>query len=113
MDAQPQQHNPYPAQTEPGHTNSGIPISSSYLGQMELCHQLAYGYSLDGNASQNEIPKPSRRRSSASTFAIFPAGQFIALDKTTNRVVGLTVSMRVNLDAHDAGQSWAELTNDG
>jgi hypothetical protein len=46
-------------------------------------------------------------------LAIFPEGQFMALDKATDRVVGLTVSMRVNLDANDAAKSWAELTNDG
>ncbi len=89
-----------------------VPSSSSYLGQMELCHQLAYGYSLDANASEVD-PEALTAEKFRQHLAIFPAGQFIALDKMTNRVVGLTVSMRVNLDAHDAAKSWAELTNDG
>ncbi len=88
-----------------------IPSSSKYLGQMEKCHQLAYGYTLDN------APEVDAEALTAEKFrkhlAIFPAGQFIALDKATNHVVGLTVSMRVDLKAHDAAKSWAELTNDG
>jgi len=87
-----------------------VPSSEHYLGQMEMCHQLAYDYTLDMNNVDNEALTAEKFRQHLS---IFPAGQFIALDKATDRVVGLTVSMRVNLDAHDAAKSWAELTNDG
>lgn len=87
-----------------------IPSSSKYLGQMEMCHQQAYGYTLDMNNVDAEALTAEKFRQHLS---IFPAGQFIALDRAANRVVGLTVSMRVNLDAHDAAKSWAELTNDG
>ena len=88
-----------------------VPSSAKYLGQMEMCHQLAYGYTLD-NASEvdGEALTAEKFR---QHLAIFPEGQFMALDKATDRVVGLTVSMRVNLNAHDAAKSWSELTNDG
>ncbi len=89
-----------------------IPSSNKYLGQMEMCHQLAYGYTLDANASEVDAEALTAEKF-RQHLAIFPAGQFIALDKATNRVVGLTVSMRVDLKAHDAAKSWAELTNDG
>ena len=89
-----------------------VPSSAQYLGQMEMCHQLAYGYT-----SEEDISDLDSEALTAEKFrqhlAIFPAGQFIALDKATDRVVGLTVSMRVDLNAHDAAKSWAELTNDG
>ena len=89
-----------------------VPSSSIYSGQMELCHQIGYGYSLDANAHEVD-PEALTAEKFRQHLAIFPAGQFIALDTTTDRVVGLTISMRVNLDAHDAAKSWAELTNDG
>ena len=87
-----------------------VPSSAKYLGQMEMCHQLAYGYSAEDAALDNEALTATKFR---QHLEIFPAGQFIALDTSTDRVVGLTVSMRVNLDAHDEAKSWAELTNDG
>ena len=89
-----------------------VPSSAKYLGQMEMCHQQAYGYSADAAASglDNEALTAAKFR---QHLEIFPAGQFIALDTSTDLVVGLTVSMRVNLDAHDGAKSWAELTNDG
>jgi hypothetical protein len=87
-----------------------VPSSAKYLGQMEMCHQQAYGYSAEDAALDNEALTAAKFR---QQLEIFPAGQFIALDKSTDRVVGLTVSMRVNLDAHDEAKSWAELTNDG
>ena len=87
-----------------------VPSSAKYLGQMETCHQLAYGYDAADAAVDNEALTADKFR---QHLAIFPAGQFIAVDKRTDHVVGLTVSMRVNLDAHDEAKSWAELTNDG
>jgi len=89
-----------------------VPSSAKYLGQMEMCHQLAYDYTAEDTMSglDSEALTAAKFR---QHLAIFPAGQFIALDKITDRVVGLTVSMRVDLKAHDAAKSWAELTNDG
>ena len=88
-----------------------VPSSAKYLGQMEMCHQLAYGYTLD-DASEVDSEALTAEKF-RQHLAIFPEGQFMALDKATDRVVGLTVSMRVNLNAHDAAKSWAQLTNDG
>ena len=87
-----------------------VPSSAHYLGQMEMCHQQAYGYTAAMSQLDNEALTAAKFR---QHLEIFSAGQFIALDKSTDRVVGLTVSMRVNLDAHDEAKSWAELTNDG
>lgn len=84
-----------------------VPSSSNYLAQMEQCHQLAYGYTPQQVSSEDLTAEKFRQH-----LAVFPAGQFIALDRRTDRVVGLTVSMRVNLRKH-AATTWAELTNDG
>ena len=89
-----------------------VPSSAKYLGQMEMCHQLTYGYTPDEATSELESEALTGAKF-RQHLAIFPAGQFIALDKATDRVVGLTVSMRVDLNAHDEAKSWAELTNDG
>ena len=89
-----------------------VPSSAQYLGQMEMCHQLAYGYTAEEDISELDSEALTAEKF-RQHLAIFPAGQFIAVDKTTDRVVGLTVSMRVDLKAHDAAKSWAELTNDG
>lgn len=84
-----------------------VPSSSNYLAQMEQCHQLAYGYTPHTVSSEDLSAEKFRQH-----LTIFPEGQFMALDSRTDRVVGLTVSMRVNL-RKDAAQNWAELTNDG
>jgi hypothetical protein len=84
-----------------------VPSSSSYLAQMEACHQLAYGYTPQQVSSEDLTAEKFRQH-----LTIFPEGQFIAVDRRTDRVVGLTVSMRVNLRKH-AATTWAELTNDG
>ena len=89
-----------------------VPSSAKYVGQMEMCHQLAYGYTLDAATPQGEAEALTAEKF-RQHLAILPAGQFVAVDKMTDRVVGLTVSMRVDLKAHDAAKSWAELTNDG
>lgn len=89
-----------------------VPSSERYVGQMEMCHQLAYGYTLE-NATPDDEAEALTAEKFRQHLAIFPEGQFIALDTASDRVVGLTASMRVNLDAPDEAKSWAELTNDG
>ena len=69
-----------------------VPSSSNYLAQMEQCHQLAYGYTPQQVSSEDLTAEKFRQH-----LTIFPEGQFMALDQRTDRVVGLTVSMRVNL----------------
>ena len=90
-----------------------VPSSVKYSGQMEMCHQLAYSYTNADIKTDIEAGEALTADKFRQHLAIFPEGQFMALDKATDRVVGLTVSMRVNLEAHDAAKSWAELTNDG
>ncbi len=89
-----------------------VPSSVKLLGQMEMCHQLAYNYTADDIAADGDSEALTAEKF-RKHLAIFPEGQFVAMDKATNRVVGLTVSMRVDLKTHDAAMSWAELTNDG
>ncbi|MEZ4668506.1 MAG: hypothetical protein R3E39_11365 [Anaerolineae bacterium] len=74
---------------------------------MEQCHQLAYGYTPQTVSYEDLTAEKFRQH-----LAIFPEGQFVAVDRRTDRVVGLTVSMRANLHK-DAAINWAELTNDG
>ena len=89
-----------------------VPSSFAYLERMEACHQLAYGYTVDAQAFEVD-PEAVTAEKFRSHIEIFPEGQFVAVDTRTDRVVGLTSSMRTNLNAHDAAKSWAELTNDG
>jgi hypothetical protein len=45
---------------------------------------------------------------------VFPEGQFIAVDTTTDEVVGLTASMRINFNpAESLLDSWRATTGDG
>jgi hypothetical protein len=76
---------------------------------MERCHQLGYGY--DSSVIDPEVLNAAKFR---HHLKVFPEGQFIALDRTSGEVVGLTVSMRVNasLNKHSA-RSWAAATGDG
>lgn len=86
-----------------------IPSTLEYVEQMVKCHQVAYNYTpAEITAEDLSVEK------FASHLEIFPEGQFIALEVETNTVIGLTSSMRLNLDPHKPSlRSWAEITNDG
>lgn len=86
-----------------------VPSSLEYVDQMATCHQAAYGYTPEtGNSEDLTAEKYARH------LEIFPEGQFIALEVETNTVVGVTTSMRLDLDHHkDNLRSWAEITSDG
>lgn len=86
-----------------------LPASSRYADQMERCHQVAYDY----------VPSPDDPEAlTAAKFSqhlhIFPAGQFMALDRATDTVVGTSSNMLLNFDLHKPDvRSWAEITHDG
>ncbi len=86
-----------------------IPASLRYVEQMERCHQLAYGYT-----PAEADPEDMTAEKYAYHLQVFPEGQFIALDTTTDTVVGVATSMRVHLPRHSSFLgTWAEVTGDG
>lgn len=86
-----------------------LPSSARYADPMELCHQAAYNY----------VASPDDREAlTAAKFRqhlrIFPEGQFVALNRADDTVIGTSTNMRMNLDLHQQDvRSWAEITNDG
>jgi hypothetical protein len=79
-----------------------------YVQQMEALQYIAYEVS----------PGKSDEVLTAQQFLkhqdVFPEGQFVAVDTTTDRVVGITVSMRLNYDsARPLLDSWEKTTNYG
>lgn len=87
-----------------------VPAHVDYAQQMEQTHQLAYGYTTE----YAEEPESLTAEKFREHLAIFPEGQFMALDTHTERVVGTTTNMRLQFDLlkHDV-RSWSEITNDG
>lgn len=86
-----------------------IPSRLEYVDQMVQCHQIAYDYTSAELSNEDLTPEKF-----ASHLEIFPEGQFIALEVETDTVIGLTSSMRLNIDPHKPSlRSWAEITNDG
>jgi hypothetical protein len=91
-----------------------IPSETRYVNEMEALHQVAYDY-------VGYVPTRSDGRDEALTtekfrnhLAVFPEGQFIALDKATNEVVGATVSMRLDFDpAKPTLERWIKTTDFG
>lgn len=72
---------------------------------------MATVYKLDPQIPENEVFTAAQFR---SHIAIFPEGQFIAVDTTTDTVVGLTVSMHVRFNPHEPMlASWWELIGKG
>ena len=86
-----------------------IPASLRYVDQMARCHQLAYGYTPEEADAEDLTPEKY-----AYHLQVFPEGQFIALDTTTDTVVGVATSMRVNLPHHSSFLgTWSEVTGGG
>lgn len=88
-----------------------IPSAPQYVEQMAACHQAAYGYSAADADGCDECLTAEKY---LQHLAIFPEGQFIALDTAADRVVGVTTSLRMNLDiARPFLGSWTESTGGG
>lgn len=86
-----------------------IPSAIEYVEQMAHCHQVAYGYTPDGAGSEDMTAEKYARH-----LALFPEGQFIALEVETDTVIGVTSSMRLDIDPYRPSlRSWAEITSDG
>lgn len=90
-----------------------IPSSVSYVDQMERCHQVAYGYT----AAEADCPESLTAEKFRQHIRIFPEGQFMALDRATDTVVGTSTNMRLNAFNNDLlkqdVRSWSEITGDG
>lgn len=82
-----------------------VPTTAAHAHQMVELMCAAY------NCSPIETYRAEQFKQQAR---IFPEGQFVALDTETDRVVGLTISMRVDFDPREPMlESWAETTNYG
>ncbi len=81
--------------------------SERYFGQMETLQAEAYSCKLgeEGLLTADHFREHLR---------VFPDGQFIAIDTATDRVVGMTVSMRVEFNSSQPLlDSWNATTNYG
>ncbi|MFO7323945.1 MAG: hypothetical protein DIU68_019630 [Chloroflexota bacterium] len=82
-----------------------VPTTAAYADQMVEVMCAAYG------VSPEETYRPAQFKQQAR---IFPEGQFVAIDTETDKVVGLTISMRVDYDPKTPLlERWAETTNYG
>lgn len=87
-----------------------LPARMGYTDQMEACHQAAYGYS----AAEVDEPECLTAEHFRQHLHVFPEGQFMALDTTSDLVVGTTSNMRLNFNLRKQNpRSWAEITSDG
>lgn len=82
-----------------------VPSQPQHVDQMIDVMCAAYG------VSANETYSPDQFR---SQIRVFPEGQFVAVDAASDRVVGLTISMRVDYQPElPLLESWVETTNYG
>lgn len=85
-----------------------IPSSEKYADQMEVLDRIGYDIAPD---SDEPVTTADMFR---NHIRVFPEGQFIALEVETDRVVGLTSSMRVDFDpSKPLLDSWAKTTGYG
>jgi len=82
-----------------------VPSKPEHVDQMVALLSAAYNVPIEQSYSLDQF---------RSQIAIFPEGQFVAIDQDANRVVGLTISMRFNFDpAQPLLENWIETTNYG
>ena len=96
---------------EPASPNAIQIVSSSehYAAQMETL--MATVYNLDPHIEENGLFTTAHF---LNHLAIFPEGQFVAVDTATDTVVGLTVSMRINFNPQEPMLiSWWDLIGQG
>lgn len=99
------------SQEEPASPNAIqiLPSSKQYVEQMEAL--MASVYQLDPQDPENEVFTAAQF---THHLSVFPEGQFVAVDTATNKVVGLTVSMRVHFNPQQPMlDSWWELIGQG
>ncbi len=98
-------------QEEPASPNAirVVPSAEHYAEQME--HLMATVYELNPRDDAECVFNTLHFRHHLS---IFPEGQFVAVDTATDKVVGLTVSMRINFNPREPMlDSWWELIGHG
>lgn len=85
-----------------------VPSSAEYTEQMQQLQHIVY-HSTPEQPDGVLLAEHFRNH-----LKVFPEGQFIALDTTTNTVVGLTVSMRMNFDPNKPFiEPWSVTIGDG
>ena len=107
MDTHRQTHRPHAAHQQSQSLIAVIQPSERYFGQMETLQADAYSCKLgeDGLLTADHFREHLR---------VFPEGQFIAVDTETDRVVGMTVSMRVDFNSSQPLlDSWNATTSYG
>ncbi|MEZ4668504.1 MAG: GNAT family N-acetyltransferase [Anaerolineae bacterium] len=86
-----------------------LPSEARYADQMEAL--MALVYNLDPRDPENMTFNADHF---CQHLVAFPEGQFVAVDRRTDTVVGLTVSMRINHHPnHPLMTAWWELIGDG
>jgi ribosomal protein S18 acetylase RimI-like enzyme len=99
------------SQEEPASQNAIqiLPGAEHYAVQME--DLMATVYHLDPQDDTADLFNAAQFR---QHLAIFPEGQFVAVDTATDKVVGITVSMRMHFNPHEPMlASWWELIGQG
>ncbi len=99
------------SQEEPASKNAIriLPSAEHYAAQMEAL--MATVYKLDPQDDKAGLFNAAHFR---QHLAIFPEGQFVAVDTATDKVVGITVSMRIHFNPHEPMlTSWWELIGHG
>jgi len=85
-----------------------MPTTERYVDQLQTLEYI--GYNLPVGSDEFVITAEMFR----NHLRVFPEGQFMALDLTTDRVVGFTTSMRLSFDpARPILDSWHATTGYG
>jgi GNAT superfamily N-acetyltransferase len=85
-----------------------LPTTAAYAEEMEALHCLTY------DIEPGECDDCLTAAKFRQHVRVFPEGQFVALDTATNRIVGLTVSMRIDFDPNRPFvEPWMNTIGDG
>jgi hypothetical protein len=86
-----------------------VPAQAKHAQGIVAIDEAAYFSDADDPYTSDAIEKQF-----LSQIAVFPEGQFVAIDVDTNQVVGRTASMRYHYDpTRSLLESWAASTGDG
>lgn len=56
---------------------------------------------------------PWKQEQLGSHLEVFPEGQFVAVDRTSGRVIGMSASLIVRWDDYDMETNWKDFTDNG
>ncbi len=85
-----------------------VPSAAKYAAGIEQLQAEAY------QADPQEWDDMVSAEKALSHLAIFPEGQFVAVDTTTDKVIGMTTAMRIDFDpAQPFLEPWTTTTDYG